>query len=258
MPQSAGLNYHFYPQPNSFLSPVILIHGAGSNALGWPPTFRRSLERRVIALDLPGHGLSDGAGRTSLDGYARSVSRFIDKFPLHRAVLIGHSMGAGVALHTAALNPGSISALILLSAGFPFKLPAELLDPLDGFNGLQLALKYFETAAFSEGAPLALRHSITRPLLKVPIALLKNDLLACAGLGQHIDWKNITCPCLIVSGSDDTLVPPRTARMLTNMLPDARYKMVNQAGHMLLFEQPETSLKVVRDFLKWLDDMKAL
>ena len=251
MPQSAGLNYHLYPQPNSYISHVILIHGAGSNALGWPPTFRRSLGRRVIALDLPGHGLSSGAGRTSLDGYAGSVARFIDKFPLYRAVLIGHSMGAGVALHTAALNPGSISALVLLSAGFPFKLPAELLDPLDAFNGLQLALNYFETAAFSASAPLTLRRSITRPLLKVPVKLLKNDLLACAGLGKSIDWKRITCPCLIVSSSDDTLVPPHSARMLANTLPDALYKKVDQAGHMLLFEQPETSLKVIRDFLKW-------
>lgn len=258
MPQSAGLNYYHYPRQDSYISPVVLIHGAGSNALGWPSAFRRSLERSVIALDLPGHGLSKGAGCSSLDGYARAVSRFMDKYPLHRAVLIGHSMGAGVALHTAAWKPTEISALILLAAGFPFTLPEELLKPLDAFDGLRLSLKYFETAAFSSAAPISLRRAITNPLHKVPVSLLKHDLLACEGLGRGIDWRRITCPCLVVAGSNDNLISPAYARVLTHMLPDARFKQIDQGGHIFLHEQPEASLKVIREFLDWLDKEKAL
>ena len=258
MPQIAGLHYYDYPIKDTCVSPVILIHGAGSNALGWPHPFRRFLNRRVIVPELPGHGLSAGTGFTSLDGYARSLTRFMDKFPLYRAVLIGHSMGACVALYTAMRNPGAITALVLLAAGFPFNLPTGLIDPLDGFDGQRLALKYFETAAFSPETPAALRRAITNPLRKVPLTLLRNDLQACAGFGKGIAWHTLTCPSLVVAGSEDGLVSLSSAKSLASLLPNSRFVQIQRAGHLLMHEQAEESLAVVKEFLHWLDLEKAL
>src|SRR5574341_24760 len=76
--------------------PLILIHGAGSSHLDWPPELRRMKNYNVLALDLPGHGRSDEQGRTRIEDYAVAVLAFMDAFTLDRAVLVGHSMGGAI------------------------------------------------------------------------------------------------------------------------------------------------------------------
>ena len=77
---------------------MVLIHGAGGDHLFWPPEMRRLPDYRVITLDLPGHGKTEGPGCQSIQDYARDVAEFMDVASLSRAVFVGHAMGGAIAL----------------------------------------------------------------------------------------------------------------------------------------------------------------
>ena len=98
--------------------PVILVHGWGACVY----TFRHVVPalaragRRVLALDLRGHGLSDkpvGAGEYTLDAILHDMRDFLPAVGIDRADLLGHSLGGAVALHFALAHPDRIRRLVL-------------------------------------------------------------------------------------------------------------------------------------------------
>ena len=127
--------------------PVILLHGFGSSAYSWRflgPAL--APDHRVFTLDLKGYGLSAKPedGKYAISDQADMVAEFIRTRDLHDLVVIGHSMGGGVALMTyfkvAGDEPARIKKLVLIdSAGYPQKMPwfiwlakAPLLGPVGG------------------------------------------------------------------------------------------------------------------------------
>ena len=98
--------------------PVLLIHGVGLNADAWEPQIvTLSTRRRVIAVDMPGHGqsdlLPDGAG---LADYVAAMAGLIDALEISPVPVVGHSMGALIALGLALDHPEKIAALVALNA----------------------------------------------------------------------------------------------------------------------------------------------
>ncbi|MGH7618694.1 MAG: alpha/beta fold hydrolase, partial [Gemmatimonadaceae bacterium] len=100
--------------------PLVLLHGWGASLY----TFRHAFERmplrgfRVIAADLRGFGLSDKparGGAYSFDAYAADLEALLGALGLERAVLGGHSMGGGLALHFTLTHPERVSALALIN-----------------------------------------------------------------------------------------------------------------------------------------------
>jgi pimeloyl-ACP methyl ester carboxylesterase len=100
--------------------PVLLIHGVGLNADAWEPQIATlSSRRRVIAIDMPGHGksdlLPDGAG---LGDFVAEIAGFIDAMGLSPVPVVGHSMGALIALGLALDYPEKVAAVVALNAVF--------------------------------------------------------------------------------------------------------------------------------------------
>ena len=86
--------------------PLVLIHGAGGTHRHWPAELRRLPDRTVYALDLPGHGRSDGAGFSTVSAYREALFEFLEAEGLEKVVLAGHSMG-GAVVQDFALHYGS-------------------------------------------------------------------------------------------------------------------------------------------------------
>ncbi len=95
---------------------LLYIHGSGSSHELW--YHQLSLEPNSFALDLPGHGQSEGIAASSIDQSAQIVADFLATLPVPQPVyLVGHSMGGAIAL-TCALNyPELIDGIILIGAG---------------------------------------------------------------------------------------------------------------------------------------------
>ena len=115
MPTAAGLHYFLHEGGSFSRPPVVLIHGAGGDHLSWPPEMRRLPDYRVITLDLPGHGKTDGPGRQSVQEYARDVAHFLDIVGFSRAVFVGHAMGGAISLALAFDFPNRVAGIALIS-----------------------------------------------------------------------------------------------------------------------------------------------
>src|SRR5918998_159889 len=99
--------------------PVVLVHGLGGQWQNWLENIPRlAQDRRVLALDLPGHGLTPEPEdeKISISGYGRCVDAFCDKLGVGQVDMVGNSMGGFVAAEVAIQFPERVARLVLVSA----------------------------------------------------------------------------------------------------------------------------------------------
>jgi lipase len=113
--------------PTEAAPTVLLIHGVTASHLSWPFVAARLPDARVIAPDLRGRGRSNEVtGRAGLVVHARDLIAVLDTLGVERAVVVGHSMGAFVALVLGDLYPDRVSRVVLVDGGLPLDLPTGL------------------------------------------------------------------------------------------------------------------------------------
>jgi pimeloyl-ACP methyl ester carboxylesterase len=108
--------------------PILLIHGSGGSHLDWPGSLRRIVGRRVLTLDLPGHGRSTPPGRETAADYAADVIGLLDALAIDTAIVAGHSLGGAIALQLALSHPERIAGLNLVGTGARLRVHSAILD----------------------------------------------------------------------------------------------------------------------------------
>ena len=250
MPYIDGLFYRQYGDKITASScPVILLHGSGGSHLSWPGEFRRLDNRRVIALDLPGHGRTVSSACHSIQTLVHSLRRFLQDMRIHRAVLAGHSLGAVLALHYAAVYPENIPGLFLLACGASFSIPTSLFDRLRSPLPMEKVVEEFNRIAFDEHFPQNLRREVLAPMQTLRKSTLLSDLAICANFTGSVRFKRIACPVKLVAGENDRITKPASVRQLALSLPQAGYKILPQCGHLLLYEKTDRVVQLMDDFM---------
>jgi pimeloyl-ACP methyl ester carboxylesterase len=244
----AGRAYYAVAGGPETAAPAILIHGAGGSHLDWPPALRRLPGRLTLALDLPGHGRSDRPGQPSVAGYADWTLDTLDVLSIpavagHPLLLIGHSMGAGIALEMARSAPAQVAGLILIGAGARLPVPPALLEAADPADGMA-------DWAYGPAASVELRRIGRQRLALLDAAILREDLRACAGFDLRGRLGGVGAPALLVVGAADRLTPPALAEELRAELPAAELVCIEGAGHMVTFERPAEVMAALRQFLE--------
>jgi pimeloyl-ACP methyl ester carboxylesterase len=112
---------HVYDAPGTGgLPPIVLLHGITASGASFAPLLARLRRRarRVVAVEYPGHGFSDAPhGTLTLDRLLESVSAALDQIVPEPVILVGNSLGGGVAAYLAIARPDRVAALVLLSPG---------------------------------------------------------------------------------------------------------------------------------------------
>ena len=249
MPTAAGLHY-FLHEGGSILNPsLVLIHGAGGDHLSWPPEVRRLPGYRVLTLDLPGHGKTEGPGRQSVQDYAHDVAEFLDAMGLSRAVFVGHAMGGAIALSLALDYPDRVVGIGLISAGPSLPIPSSVIENAASPSTLPLAIKSLQEMSLGSQTPENLKAVIFKHLAETRPTLLLNDLLACDRFDLTDRLNAIRTSVLVVCGTDDKLTPIRFSEILSRQIPGAALQTVEGAGHMLVLEQPSRLAKLISVFM---------
>ena len=96
---------------------IVLIHGVGSNASRWEEFTEQTPLRegwRIIRLDLRGHGASESREKATLEIHAADLMRVLDDAGIEKAVPVGHSLGAQIAMRAAVLYPDRIQGMVLM------------------------------------------------------------------------------------------------------------------------------------------------
>ncbi len=249
MPVDNGLYYTISDIASNGSTPIILIHGAGSSSLGWHASLRRMPGRRIIALDLPGHGKSIGAGKQSIADYAQDIIDFINTLALPQVILAGHSMGGAIALQAALLAPKRLSGLVVVSSGAVCNLPDEILNSLSNPTFRKTAINWLCDRLSTPNGESKWVEQTRKVLMDTRQGILYGDLYACSHFNLEEDCRDIRVPTLICSGSQDRFFPPVYSRQLAELIPGAKEVMLN-GGHLLPLENPQELAAVFQEFLK--------
>lgn len=253
MPNAAGLHYLVSGDSYRARAPVLLIHGAGGHHLYWPPQIRRLREHRVFAMDLPGHGRSDGIGRDSIEDYVDDLMAFMAAVGLTSAIWIGHSMGAAIALHAALHQPRRVVGLGLVASGARLRVAPHLLSLTSSSQTFSSALEYIGQRSYSASADARLKELAMQRMGEMRPTVLHGDLLASSAFDESAHLDQVHVPTLILSGTDDRMIPPNASEILHAGISDSTLRIVPNAGHMLMLERPEETADAVAEFVDSID-----
>jgi len=227
---------------------LILIHGAGGSHLHWPAALRRMPGATVYAVDLPGHGRSEGPGREHIEDYVADIVRFMDAVGVSRGVLVGHSMGGAIAQMTALMAPERVAGLVLVGTGARLRVAPALLDGIlqDARGTLDLIAEW----AWGPEADPTLVARGRQMMARVHPQVVWGDFAACDRFDVRERIGEITVPTLVITGSEDRMTPPKFGQWLAERIPGARCVLVEGAGHMVMLEKPDQVASAVREWLK--------
>jgi pimeloyl-ACP methyl ester carboxylesterase len=231
--------------------PVVLVHGAGGTHLHWPEEVRALPGRRVVTLDLPGHGRSAGPAPRTLAGFAESVVGLLDALAIDAAVIGGHSMGGAIALTLALDAKARVAGLVLVSTGAKLRVAPIILQLTNDPSTLRSAADAITESSFGSAASPAARRAFADGLAANPPGLVHDDFAACDSFDVMARLGEIHVPTLVVCGEEDRLTPPKYSEHLRSAISGAptRLTRVPRAGHAVMLEAPRVVAGAIEDFL---------
>jgi len=239
---------------------VILVHGAGGDHTHWPAELRRLPDTNVCALDLPGHGRSDGQGRTSVADYADSVHLFAQALRLERASVVGHSMGGAIAQTLALRQPSWLDRVVLVGTGARLRVHTLILEGLraasTGDLSSGVSKSNFATTidticqwAYGPSTNQQILRKGRQQLLSVDPTVMYRDYNACNNFDVMDQVTVIKLPTLIIVGSADQMTPPKYGQYLQSQIPGSQLVEIKDGGHMMAIEKPTEVAQAVARFL---------
>jgi pimeloyl-ACP methyl ester carboxylesterase len=236
---------------------VVFVHGAGCDHTVWQLQSRWFAWHgyAVLAVDLPGHGRSEGPGLQSIGDMRSWIGDLLDAAELEGADLIGHSMGGAIAVEAAAALPKRVTRLALLGTAASIPVHKDLLaaardEPERAYRIMTGWAHGTEAKIGGHPAPGLWMSGGTLALLaRNAPGILYSDLAACAEwhTGTEAAAK-VQCPALIVVAANDIMVPAKSGRILAELVRDSRTVTIERCGHMLPVEAPDQTLNALIAF----------
>jgi pimeloyl-ACP methyl ester carboxylesterase len=250
--------------------PLILIHGYGAGMWVWEKQidfFSQSYQ--VYALDLIGHGFSDRPKVPyTAEAYIHFLRDFMDGVGIEKAILIGNSMGGGIAWSMAALFPERVERLVLINCVPPDVLDQVRNDSLRTLVAIQDVplLPYLVVASRSKRSiKWILQECVSDIRLITPEILNRQyQLSKIKGTtwGLYSTFKNardasklknyltqIYQPTLLLWGRRDLIFPPSVGESLHQAIRGSKFQLIKGSGHIPMWETPGPVNEAVLSFL---------
>lgn len=243
---------------------LVFVHGALNDHSVWTLLARWFAHHghAVLAIDLPGHGKSEGPPPASVEAAAEVVLALLDAAGVQRSAIAGHSMGSLIALEAAARAPERITQLVMIGTAFPMKVSAALLDtarerPLAAIEMVNRFSISTLAAKPSYPGPGMWLHGSSRALMRRTLQaggeidgrnLFEHDFRVCDAYSGGLQAaEKVSCATTFILGRLDQMTPPKAARELATATK-ARVHVL-QSGHSLMAEQPDALLAALREAL---------
>ena len=237
---------------------VVFVHGAGldHSSFALQSRYFGYHGRNVLAVDLPGHGRSEGPPVSSIEGMADWVGGVLEKTRTPRCSVVGHSMGSLVALEFAARHPAQCERIALIAVGYPMKVTEAFLEAArnDDYAAFDMHTIWGHAAQVALGGnpnPGMWMYGDTLARLeRLAPGVLYNDLKASNDYGAGAESAaRVKCPALLVLGRRDVMTPPRAAKLLQEKIAGANTVELALSGHALMAEAPDATLDALIGFL---------
>lgn len=231
---------------------LVFIHGAGQKGKFWQAQVDGLADMaNTIAVDLPGHGNSNGGGFRQVGDYAAAIVDTIDALGIAAPVVCGLSMGGAIAQHLLIHHARRIKAGILINTGARLKVAPILIETIErNFDAHLSGLIDFAVAPVNQQTPDICRHVLASAIDSPTVAA--DDFRACDAFDETEGVSAIRQPVLVLSARQDLLTPVRYAEWLAEHIPGASHTAIDNAGHMSPVEQPDAVNGSIRRFLETL------
>jgi len=249
MPTAAGLYYFAHGDDLQDRPPVLLLHGAGGSHLSWPPQIRRLTGQRILALDLPGHGKSDGVGMQDIGEYAKNVYEFMKAVHLSNVVVIGVSMGSAIAMSLALAYRKRVIGLGLIGSGARLRVAASTLENVSTSSSFLPTVETVIENSYSSDVDPRVKELAVQQMAETRQAVLYGDFLACDEFNVMERVSKIDIPTLIICGSQDRMTPPSRSEYLHEQIAGSQLHILDGAGHMVMIEQPDEVAGLLAEFV---------
>lgn len=260
-----GLRFAYTEQGAREGLPLLLLHGYSDTHRSFDllrPHLPES--RRVIALTQRGHGRSHKpeTGYAIAD-FAADIPAFLDALGIERAVLVGHSMGAAVALQAAAAHPSRTAGLVLLNAFADFRGNpgvAELYDAVTGFADPvdpEFVLE-FQESCFNAPIPQRFLDLVISESLRCPAHVWRAAIEGMLAFDPIAAARCVHAPALLLRGELDAFVSDSDLFALRDALPSARTFTLTGIGHTPHWEAPRETAQRFSGFLGEIEDCGGL
>ncbi len=246
---------------------VLLIHGVGSEASEvWHqsiPALQKDFF--VLVVDLPGFGKSGKSNKLyTPQNYAAFLRWLTDEYQTGPVYVVGHSLGAGMALAFAGAYPSAVKRLVLadlygvlhrdlliryFTEQKEARQPVLIRGPIQVFNGLvRSIMQVFSDQSISNNIEKTLNDPIAR---KTALGGNAQQIAGLSLIAYDFSWAldRVTAPTCIIWGGYDRIAPLRTAKVLQHRIKQTDLKIIPLAGHSPMLEQTMQFNSILSDFL---------
>ncbi len=252
--------------------PLVFVHGLSGSWPNWLeqlPVF--AVDRRVIALDLPGFGRSPmPAEPISISGYARTLDALLGKLGVNAAAVVGNSMGGFVSAELAINFPERVERLVLVSpAGLSTYGDPRGLRALGRMRRMERIIATYAGWIAAHSDAVARRRVLRNATLglvaahpgRLPAPLAAEQVRGAGkpgfiqGLAANLEYDfshrlgEIVCPTLIVWGDRDRVITVRDAARFAELIPGSRKVIFEDTGHVAMLERPAEFNALLAEFL---------
>lgn len=242
-----GKKYYYAGDAGRKGIPLLFCHGSGGGHHHWHHQLKNlPPETNPLAVDLPGHGRSEGAPAGDIAANRNWLHRFVKNLGLEPFVAAGHSMGGAIALDYALNYPEQTRGLILVGSGARLRVKPAFLEELKQDRVPQELLDYL----YGPDASEQLISLGRREMENTDPAIYRADLTSCDRFDVMEQLGRIAAPTLLICGSEDRLTPVKYSQFLKDKIPVSRLAVIRDAGHMVMLENPEEVNRAIARFIK--------
>ncbi len=248
--KTSGISYYAGHWPLDMeKSTLVFIHGAGGSGLFWQAQVSGLAQKaNTLAIDLPGHGGSDGGGLDKIEDYARAVVGFMQAVDIHRPVLCGLSMGGGIVQQLLFDRPALLKGGILIGTGARLKVAPVFFETIE--KDYQGFVDWLCKICVSKKTNPPVIKPFREDLLRCRPEVVSGDFRACDRFDMADRLSTIDAPVLVVTAEADKLTPPNYGAALSEGIKNSSRVHIMDAGHIVPMEKP---IEVNRAIMQFLD-----
>ena len=224
---------------------LVFIHGAGGSKESW--FYQTRYFKGSLALDLPGH--PQGELISSVEGYVEWLRKTVQDAGYQQIVLVGHSLGGGIALLYALKYPQDLAGIITVGSGARLRVDPQFLEALETAINDPGTYENTPNSAFDLIDP-ELASVLKRRSIENGPAVRLNDMKACDRFDIMDRIAQINIPTLALCGDQDVMTPPKYSQYLAAQMPKAKALVIPGGTHMVFAEKPREVNRAIEDFLK--------
>lgn len=241
---------HYAARSSSNARRLLYIHGTGCNGR----VFERHLlalseHHEIVAIDLPGHGNSSGAGFRSVVDHAFFVAALIEDLNWDSCIVAGHSMGGGIALTLAVYFDSLVAGLLLIDTGARLRVNPKIIEQARRIAAGDNSNKVSSRFGYAKGTPQSVVDEVNRINVGCRPEVIYKDWIADDSFDFLSRVGGIEVPALAICGDQDPLTPIKYHEFLRDKMPNCKLISIEKSGHWPFAENPIAFDAAIFDFI---------